>query len=274
MIFHFTSLTQKFMFVTILSVLITSIGIGIFTLRESWNQGQQDLEHHGAAVARFVSASSEFGLYTEDKTILNGIVDGLVFDTDVVHVSIFNRKGHAIITRNMNMDVNLELPEYSIERAGQPYSDKFENSSDGYEYIEVSMPVVAPVLILDSELIEDDEPAQESEQLGSVRIIISQNRLRAYVNDFLPMLGFAAGLLTIVGIGLSTLAARLTVLPLKRLAGATSQISGDNFDLDVKINSRDEVAVLARSFKLMMHRLRDYRDRVESHRTHLEEKVS
>ena len=145
MIFHFTSLTQKFMFVTILSVLITSIGIGIFTLRESWNQGQQDLEHHGAAVARFVSASSEFGLYTEDMTTLNGIVDGLVFDTDVVHVSIFNRKGHAIITRNMNMDVNLELPEYSIERAGQPYSDKFENSSDGYEYIEVSMPVVAPV---------------------------------------------------------------------------------------------------------------------------------
>ena len=274
MIFHFTSLTQKFMSVTILSVVITSIGIGIFTLRESWNQGQENLEHHGVAVAGFVSASSEFGLYTEDETTLNDVVDGLVSDADVVHVSIFNRKGHAVITRNMNLDVKLELPEYSIERAGQPYSEKFDNSSDGYEYIEVSMPVIVPVLIVDSVLGEVDEPAQESELLGSVRIIISQNRLRAYVNDFLPILGFVAGLVTIVGVGLSALAARRTVLPLKQLAGATSQISEDNFDLDVKIKSRDEVAVLATSFKQMMQRLRGYRDRVESHRTHLEEKVS
>ena len=274
MIFQFSSLTHKFLLVTILSVVVTSVGIGAFALRESWIHGQQDLEHHGIAIAEFVSTSSEFGIYTEDRATLDTIADGVAIDEDIVHISIFDRKGQAIIKRTMHTDVMFDLPDYSLERVSQAYSGKFENPSDGLEYIEVSMPVMAPVLIGGSELVEMDEPAQESELLGSVRIIISQDRLRSYVNGFLPIIGFVAGLLIIFGVGFSALIARRTVLPLKQLADATSQISGDNFDLDVKIGSRDEVAVLATSFNRMMHRLRNYRDRVESHRLHLQEKVT
>ena len=274
MSFQFNSLTHKFMLMTILSVVITSVGIGVFALRESWNHGKQDLEHHGIAVAKFVSANSEFGIYTADKRTLFAIADGLTSDEDVVHISILDYMGQPIIKRHMNMDIQLNLPDYSMERASQPYSGKFENPSDGYEYMDISMPVIAPVLIGESELVESNEPAQEAEPLGSVRIIISQARLRSYVTNFLPILVSAAGFLIIIGIGFSALLARRTVLPLKQLAGATSLISGDNFDLDVKIESRDEVAVLARSFNLMMERLRDYRDRVESHRVHLEEEVA
>ena len=274
MFFQFTSLTHRFMLVTTLAVVITSLGVGIFSLRESWNHGRQNLEHHGVAIADFVAASSEFGIYTEDKANLYDIADSLISDKDVVHISILNRKGQAIITRNMNTEAKLELPDYSIERASQPHSSVFKDPSDGYEYIEISMPVFAPALIDNTGLVEVDERPQESELLGSVRIVISQGRLRTNVNEFLPVLAIAAGLLVIIGVGFSALLARHSVLPLKQLADATSEITEDNFDFNVKIESRDEVAVLAKSFKLMMHRLRDYRDRVEAHRTKLEEKVS
>ena len=274
MLFQFTSLTHRFMLMTTLTVVITSLGVGIFSLRESWNHGRLNLEHHGVAIAEFVSSSSEFGIYTEDKATLNGIADSLISDKDVVYISILNRKGQAIITRFMNTEIMLDLPDYSIEKASRPYSGEFENPSDGHDYIEISMPVVAPATIDNSELAEVDESAKGSELLGSVRIIFSQKRLRTYVSDFLPVLASAAGILIIIGFGISAWLARRTVLPLKRLATATSQISGDNFDLYVKTQSRDEVAVLANSFNLMMRRLRDYRDRVESDRAHLEEKVS
>ena len=73
-------LTTRFNILTIALILATSIGIGTFVTLRGHASSYERLLRKGMTTAAMVAQNSEYGIYAEDRTILQQIVESLKAD--------------------------------------------------------------------------------------------------------------------------------------------------------------------------------------------------
>jgi signal transduction histidine kinase/DNA-binding NarL/FixJ family response regulator len=91
-------------------------------------------------------------------------------------------------------------------------------------------------------------------------------------NQILVMVG-ALSLATLGAVGLGFLFSRRIISPLKNLTDAAAQISDGNLDVQVTIQFRNELGVLAQAFNQMAHQLRESFSQLEKTNEELEIRV-
>ncbi len=269
-----TSLIYKFIIMTVMSVVVTAIFIGLFAIREAWLKGHDELVRTAESVADFIASSSEYGIYTRDQKTLNDIIDGLAINEDIVFISIMDSDGQAVVNRRLAEINSLYLPPTPSADEVVGATRKAASHGHYYEFMEVTSQVYSATMHDDGLLEGLTGLAADSGPLGFVQIVVSEERLHQDIRRLLYVMSFVAIILIFTGAGLTIFLARRTALPLRRLADAAVQISEGNLDSEVGITTRDEVAVLATSFNHMLKRIKSHRKRAETHRVQLEEKVA
>ncbi len=269
-------LAARFTALTVVSVLLTSLGVLFFAIREGVQSEQATLLKQGKALSTFVSESTEYGIYTEDEVSLLEIINGLAANEDVVFAAILDRNGMPLANRVLRQDIPSDASS-ARELAALPDDltiTEFIAESDGLPYVEIVTPVFGNIASDDDELFLDLGPApSEKEVIGYAHLVLTTERVRQHLQDLVrSALIFVPGLL-FVAIVMTTLMMRRTTMPIRQLVLATHEISAGNLDTRVAIKTRDEVAELATSFNTMTDRLAEYRDEVEKAKSLLEAKV-
>jgi signal transduction histidine kinase/ActR/RegA family two-component response regulator len=268
------SLIYKFITMTVMSVVVTAIFIGLFAIREAWLKGHDELVRTGESVADFIASSSEYGIYTRDQKTLNDIIDGLAVNEDIVFISIMDSDGQAIVNRRLTEINTLHLPPTPSADKVIGVMREVNNHGHDYEFMEFTSQVYSATTHDDGLLGDSTGLAPDSGPLGFVQIVVSEERLQQDTRRLLYVMSIVAIMLIFVGAVLTIFLARRTALPLRRLADAVVQISEGNLDSEVGITTRDEVAVLATSFNHMLKRIKSHREKAETHRVQLEDKVA
>jgi signal transduction histidine kinase/DNA-binding response OmpR family regulator/HPt (histidine-containing phosphotransfer) domain-containing protein len=271
-----TGLTAKFTALTILSVLLTSLGVVAFAIREGHQREYQALLDHGRALSAFVSESTLYGIYTEDEVSLASTIDALAVDADVAFAAVLDRDGRVLVSRSMRDDVIGPRPSLAGEATPTewPLVRTFVDPGSNRTYVSIIAPVLSAPVDYEGDLFLDfNEMESTKETIGYVQLVLSQDRLRAYIEDFLEKTLLVVPALVLVGVGLTLLLVRRTARPIRELVVATNETSAGNWENAVGIKSRDEVGELASSFNVMLERLREYRAQVEAHQQVLEAKV-
>jgi signal transduction histidine kinase/DNA-binding response OmpR family regulator len=271
------SLATKFNLLAIALVLITSLGIALFVVRQKRVDTYRALVNHGRAVAAMVAQNSEYGIYTENEAFLSHIIDSLAVDAQIAYVTIWNQDLQVLLSKHLHAGVQIPStlqPQHGPMLLKKIHYSEFLNEANGQLYIDILAPVLSQAKSETTDTVLQFKPHTEQQQIiGYVQLGLTQQELRSHIRQFLLSTVFFTSALVLLGVILTLLLTRRITSPLHTLAQAAHAISEGQLDHHIVTMPNDEVADLAQAFNHMLARLRDYRTQVAAHHRTLEEKV-
>jgi sigma-B regulation protein RsbU (phosphoserine phosphatase) len=246
------SILSKFSLM-VLSLLLLSSGavtwLGISAQRQAL---QAEAIERGRAVARSLAAASADAMASNDPlTLVNLAVDAQVQNKRVVWVALVDRQGRV-------------LGHSSREALGKPLERKevrpmalAGGDVDVFQGAEGELwDVRAPLL-----------PKGFKQPVGEVHVVLSRSAVLASIRQAALRQSLVAGLLLLLGAGLSFLLVRLMVGPIHQLSEAAQAVGAGDFSVQVPISSRDELGQLIGNFNRMVANLeRAQKERLEKER--------
>ena len=254
------SLSAKFSMLTISLILTTSVGVCLFMVQTELKTYYEELLNHGITIAETASQNCELGIYTEDRSALDQVVQGLSKNQDIVYASVLNSNGAVLASSvfTSSRDVPSE-PFINVRNATRVTHEDVTSGSD--QFIEILYPVESSAGALADPLLQT-EGAHEQKIIGHLRLGLSQQGLRKRIRNLLASAAVFTTFLVMLGSLLTIYFARRITRPVASLRAATDEVAKGNFDTPIEIRTTDEIADLASSFDHMRGRLREVHDQL------------
>jgi signal transduction histidine kinase len=260
------SLATKFNLLSIALILITAAGICLFMIRMEMTNNYRELLSHGKTIADTTARNCEFGMYTENRSLLLPVLESLSADSEIAYVSVMNRK-RAVLASRVFIGKSKQLPNHSIlidESSAAIQHADFIDAQDGRKYTEILCPLMSEGHNgITDVLLRSEAVSPESSVIGYVRLGLTHEVLQKRIQQMLISVIVFTIALVLIGMALTVLLTRKITSPLKRLTQATQSIAEGRFDVPFNIRSGDEIVELARSFDHMRDRLNAYHAQVE-----------
>jgi signal transduction histidine kinase len=269
-------LTAKLNLMTISLILVTSVSIALFLLHQKRSRDHTELLEQAAHLARILADNSEYGVYTENRDALNGVMNSVAAAKEISYVVVVNRSGRELARRQVARTVpafayeNLARLEESV-RYSEPY-----DPATNVRYLNIVSPVYGQAAAgangADAMFID---PLEHNERtvIGYVQLGMTEQNLSERLHEGIFSTAVITSLVVLIGMLVTVIVTRRIVAPLTQLALATQQISAGNLESEISVSGQDEVGRLADGFNSMLHRLRASRREVETYQNSLEEQV-
>jgi nitrogen fixation/metabolism regulation signal transduction histidine kinase len=256
------SLAAKFSALAISLIVVTAVGICLFTVRMEVANYYQELLNHGITIADSTSQNCEYGVYTGDEGTLHQAVQGLSTDKDIVYVAVLSADGRVLARKVFR--TSLEIPgdlHGTVTSVSQVRHADYVNSGDGERYLEILYPITTGQEGITDPLLQT-AVVMEPKIIGYLRLGLTQEGLRKKIRLLIISVALFTSVLVVLGSVLSIYLSRKITSPVEQLKAATQEIAKGNFDTPIKITTTDEIADLASAFDYMRHSLRTYRDQL------------
>jgi diguanylate cyclase (GGDEF)-like protein len=257
-------LAAKFNLLSISLILATSIGICFFMVRLEVSGYYAELLSHGKTIADTTSKNCEYGVYTEDRTSLLPVLDGLSSDSDIAYVSVLNLEGRVL--ENRVFQEATEMPPFPFGDIGQAKTVAARDVTDARherQYLEILYPVLGSSGGTTDVLLPGGSLRPATKIIGYLRLGLTQDSLRRRIRQLLVSTVLVTTVIVLFGSLLSVFLSKRITSPIHRLKTAIRDVADGKFDTSLDIRSHDEIADLARSFEHMRGSLRDYHSQVE-----------
>jgi PAS domain S-box-containing protein len=200
---------------------------------------KKEMEARGFAIARSIGAVATPSLLAYNYAALQIAAEGASEDGGVVYVIIHDKEGEVA-----GFSGHAELTPKARRPVSAPGSVQVEvNDKNGFESVlEFAMPVRVEGV---------DEP------WGMVRVGLSYGPVAAELKRVDLRLALFGLALALVAVGSGRWLARRITAPLRQLVAGTEALSAGDTSHRIPVTGPREIAELARSFNVMMDRIRD-----------------
>ena len=261
------SLAFKLNALSVALILVTAVGICLYTIRSEMANYYQELLNHGITIAKTASQNFKHGISTEDRDALQRALQGLSKDADISYITVLNAGGRILASITFQTSAEIPDAQHEGEALGGQVSHRDHTGRDGRKYLEILMPVAAS-----AGGVQDPLPKSaalpDQKAIGYIRLGLSQESLRSKVRNLVASTTLFASALVIAGSLLSIYLSRRITHPLSRLKEAAMELAKGNFDMPIEIRTTDDIADLARSFDHMRSRVRDYNNQQQHDALH------
>jgi methyl-accepting chemotaxis protein len=213
--------------------------LSIILLLQIHLSSEDQLQKRGLTIANTIATNSLAALSEGNTSLLEPILKGVVQEPAIAYVIVLNNAGKVIAHSN-EREIGSVLDDPLTKQALKTSQARiFAYNLNSEKFYDIVVPVV---------LDANSGILQEATQIGVVRLGISladlQNGLRKYILSAISVLG----ILISAGVLISLFFVRLITAPLKQMTAAAVQIAGGDFTQEIKINTQDEVGILASTF--------------------------
>ena len=266
-------------------------GAGYYQYR---TQLQEEFVKRGRALAADLASSSELGVFGEEERLLNAAIRGIIGESDVAAVFVYNEKGKLLVGKRTGIGgkagnaVADTLPADILARFGKARQVMEAGMPAGSHLREFVAPIFSsgPVQTVEESILNLGDTLGKPEEggqrlIGAARILLSLEGINRHLAGVLWIWLVVTGAFLTLGVGMVyVLVGRLTA-PVEVLTKGAEQITAGNLDLDIPVTTEDEVGRLAQSFNNMaaaLKRTMDEREEVALQlrdlNVHLEYKVA
>jgi two-component system, sensor histidine kinase and response regulator len=266
-------LVGKFNILTITLILITSLGIGFFVIRQERKTSYEELLRHGVTIAAMLSQNSEYAIYTENEGTLRQVAESVLVDANLAYVALLNREKAVLVEKVIHGGVHIPHLQDDSEPRREILHQEFTDKATGKQYIDITAPVLS--IPSDSGVLMPGvaSSAEPSKAIGYVQIGVTLEVLNKRIMDFLLSTILVTSFIVMLGVVITVMMTRRIASPIKEFALVTQDIAEGNFHHQTSIDTNDEVSDLANAFNIMLGRLRDYRQQVEDYQNTLEQRI-
>lgn len=289
-------LSLKFILLTTLLVVLTSLTLGLFFVKSKQEDYLNFLKLRGISLSRTLAFNSEYGILTNNIEVLTRLVQGIIKESDVSYCMIHNAEGKILVELYHQDTEKLVIPSKLVDQAlqlklteeetlVQPFAFK-KGLPQGFDiatsvktrrlgelqekvgFLRGYLGVLEQIkrrLKIEGQIIQ--------EKIGTVRVGLSLINFHRTMITIKKTIGMITLLVAFLGVLITTLLVQLIIRPIRRLVYGTRQVARGDLTSEVKVNSRDEIGELAASFNQMTHFLNRSREQVEEYRKNLEQMV-
>lgn len=220
----------------------------------------------GIILTKNLAHNSRYGVFTEDRAILDELVLGMLQVEEVINVTILNSDGKILVQKNILGPTfhNPDGLDHSIQwkkaiDSGNPVKE-LVTSKDGEEFYFIYVPVTSSWISSSSVpawLLEESTATKAKEtgliKLGVVQVVLSASPLNQKMNNVLfivvglTFLSMAGGVCLIYYIF-----RKAYIKPLENLTLIAQRVAGGDLSQTVSHGGQDEVGELTDSFNSMM----------------------
>lgn len=239
-------LRKKISLLIVFALSIMAITTVVFIEITLTDNLRSELDEKGIILASHLSEMSIepllvddiFGLHSNAKSIKKVSVE-------VVYVFILDKENN-VVAHTFEEGFPLGLKEANTPLPGEDYSIQLLDTE--LEYIrEIAMPIIV-----------------EDEVLGAVHIGLSETHTRQTIRETKQKLLGITAIITSVSIFLVLFLSLRIIRPLEELKKGVEDIGKGNMDQKIKVNTADEIGVLAEAFNKMAGDLKQDIDRRET----------
>jgi len=212
------------------------------------------------SVAEFFVGASEQGLRAQTPEALREPIRRALADADVVHVSVYNMRGELVIA------------DGEVVGPVLPREDLFPTQNAAiYRALGTTLQELRQVV---RHAETEPEASGEGEPRGYLRIVISNERMRAEYRELLQSSASSMAIVVLLGIALALALARGPLRGMRLLCDAAERLGRGEVGVQVPNLGSGEVSRLGRAFNAMSQQLGQARDQISAHNAELEAKIA
>ena len=213
---------------------MTAVSIALFLLQQKRSSDHAELLEQAGHLARVLADNSEYGVYTENRDALNGVMNSVAAAQEISYVAVINRTGRELARRQ----AHLVVPAFAYEslewlEEGVRYSES-RQAETGARYFNIVAPVYGQSSGSADGVFIDPLARTERSVIGYVQIGVNQQKLSERMHEGIVSTAIITGLVVLIGVLLTVFITRRIVAPLSELARATQQISDGNLDYAIQ----------------------------------------
>ncbi len=244
---------KSILVLTIVALTATTIGGWFFYVVSRNALHRKDRSHAQAFIGNLVvSAAPE--LMDQNRETLQRLVMSLAERPNVYHVSILDRNGKTVAVSERVTD--------RLVPVNRPVSLSYTIPRDD-DFLEAGHPVVP------------SDGKDKGSLLGAVRLVLDTRETARILTRVRREIMVIAVIIVLCAIPLGyLLTRRVLVTPVRRLMKATRQLAAGDFSAHVETSRNDEIGELARSFDIMVEKVRYSQRNLRKANESLEQKVT
>lgn len=258
-----------------IGLIALTVSIAGFLIHREVTTRYQDLVNRGLTIAGMVAQSSEYAVYTENQEALRRNVAGLQATPEIAYVAILNPTKHVLLEQTFSTSVSVPTPPLEpASLSAEPLHQEVRTVS-GDRYINIVAPVLSRTTSSSDPLsLESANVSSTSAVIGYVRIVLSEQELRASLQHFVVVAGVMVGVVLAIDLLLALVLTRMITKPILSLMETTGRIAEGQFEVDVPAGGAYEVDLLASAFRRMATKLQTSQEQVFDYQRGLEAKVT
>ncbi len=253
-------------------ILLTSLGITGYVIRNEITRRYEELLTHGLSEVAILAENSQYAIYTKNTESLKAIVDNLFADEKILYVAVLDPENKELMASSRDAG-HLLPPTFPFKEQGTRGNTRWQRVVDAKDrhYLDLLTPVYS---------LPSNEAAEMFPELnggkrviGYIRVGMDLDSLLRQQHEFIFSTALYTLVLILAGALFSLLFTRKITAPLRRLAFVAREIAQGRLDHQIDTGTTDEIADLGRAFQQMLERLREYRTQVETNQQTLEAEV-
>ncbi|MBN2373408.1 PAS domain S-box protein [bacterium] len=226
-------------------VLFISLSFCVFFLRLHKNTTDHYMRSKSSFAIRILSTEAAPHIIKHETDYIRWHVSSLISDQDILYAAIYTPKGEVIAEAYQNCSTSLPSIDIAgIHETGPSFSllkDRHGRQT-GYD---VSMRITS-----------------QNEWIGTSRIIVSFKDAEKGLAHIRRKIIILLALITLLGATIGIIISSFITKPILNLVKAEDRIAKGDFMVNVPIQSRTEIGMLAKSFNNMVLNIHRYRDRI------------
>ena len=232
---------------TLIPLLVMAASLGSFFLHDRFAEMDRDLLARGQLIVRQLAVSSEYGVFSNNRSFLTSVAKSALLESDVKAVMLLNAAGEV-----MEASGETKLEEYNSLRVVSQASRILDNGSALLLY----QPILSTQIAL-----EDADVGHAARQIGAVIIAMSWHRTNHMKSRLLWLTVMATAALLLITLYLTFLASRRIIEPIRELSGTVDAIGAGNLNARAMASNHvSEIHTLANGINHMAMELQHERD--------------
>lgn len=249
------SIRQQVAGLTFIPLLIMATSMGAFFLHDRFSDMNKELLNHGELIAHQLAASSEYGVFSNNREFLQNVASGAMQQPDVRGVVVLNSASEILVSmgefslplKNEIVDKALAANEH-INQQALASTGKIDDAyilpppmNSGMRSLWLYHAIVPAQIAL-----EDGGTKTAIKPVGAVIVEISRLRHEGYKARLLWTTLLATSLFLAFACYLVYLASRSITYPIRKLSEAVQEIGAGKLDTRVSLSTRvHELSTLA-----------------------------
>ncbi|NOY53302.1 MAG: HAMP domain-containing protein [Deltaproteobacteria bacterium] len=269
------TLLKKLNLLTIFLIVVTISVMAAFVIHDEIKDHIEESLDHGRVIASLLAEKVALGLSGKNREVLDRVLDHFIYDSSIAYVYILDRSERVISYKTRGGDAVLfsKIRYRPVPSAPDLRYGEFIRSDDGKKYLDLFIPVVRSRDKVTGSARGNTPEMRKVDTIGFIHLGFSEERSRLQIRSFLTSTILVTLLLMVLGSLLTLLLTRRMTRPIQDLIAGARRIGEGDLDQDLRIDSHDEIAALAREFNRMVNRLRHSRDRINEYQNNLERLV-
>ena len=235
---------SKVFFLALIPASVIAVVLGTYFIVAQINDLNNSLEGRGYDITRQLAPASEYGVFSGNKIVLNGLINAILNEADIVRsITIIDPDGKEIVRSGLRPQ---QFPQFNNEDRTVSFKDTNNNNA-----LVFRAPIYQSTTEIDDFDFEATSPSEQKRILGWVYVEVSKASTRArQVNTITLSLGITL-LVLILTVIMARAFGRDVSDPIVSLTNTVEKIEKGDLDAQVSTGAGGELNTLEKCINSM-----------------------